>query len=238
VSLKVLGVGVHDVEFLVSNITGDRGGGGAAQLIHPELIRLRVMDESSMYLNCMLHAMQKALETASVETLGPQCMNHNTCFQLVFQSIYLLATIKREGDLDLLKEYYAKTLTKFWDDPAWQTRAADNFVQAFQEMSEEMDKHMDTSDEAIDELVKQLECRTNVQPPNFGRWGSVSAASQVVVKHWTPLYFLAQVVCNDPKNQKKGSYLGKRRQKHQHTTCHYFGSMPFVISSLMSTWTG
>lgn len=112
-SLTVLGIGVQEVDFILSNITGDRGGGGAVQSIHPELVKLGTMPETSTFLTCMLHAMNKALETASMETLGTQGLNNNTCFQLVFQAVMLLASIKKQGGMDLLKDYYSKTLTEF-----------------------------------------------------------------------------------------------------------------------------
>jgi hypothetical protein len=53
----------------------------------------------------MLHAMNKALETASTETLGMQGLNNNSCFQLVYQAVMLLASIKKQGGMDLLKDY-------------------------------------------------------------------------------------------------------------------------------------
>jgi hypothetical protein len=249
-SLTVLGIGVQEVDFILSNITGDRGGGGAVQSIHPELVKLGTMPETSTFLNCMLHAMNKALETASTETLGTQGLNNNSCFQLVYQAVMLLASIKKQGGMDLLKDYYSKTLTEFWNNPEWQERAAENFVQAFDEMTSELEQCEDLSDESVDKLVQHLSCPTNVPHPNFGRWGSVSASSKVVVKHWSAFYFLAQVILN---TDGSNSYIGKiakslldlmdaradiRSRKHRRTMFRSYGSMGFVMPSLMSTWSG
>ena len=100
-SLRILGVGVREVDFEIAVISGDRGGGGAVQTIHPLLVNRGVMDELSTFLTCMLHALQKALETASHDTLGKQGMNHNTCFQLCYQAVMLLVAIKKQGGLVL-----------------------------------------------------------------------------------------------------------------------------------------
>jgi hypothetical protein len=54
----------------------------------------------------------------------------------------------------------------------------------------------------IDELLGG--CPKDVKEPNFGRWGTVSAVAKVVLKHWLPIFYIAQNVQIDEKN---GSYL-------------------------------
>ena len=205
-SVRVLGLNNEEDNLEFSHLHGDRGGGGAVQSLFKPLIDLDVLSELATWTNCMLHALQKALETASLRTFGKQGMNHKTPFQLCFLAIMLLVTVKKKGKRELLKYYYACTLEHLKQSEQWQKIASDNFVHAFNEIIEDVEETEDTSDQIIEKIVKDLDCPSNLMQPNFGRWGTVSSAAKVVLKHWTQIYFMAETI---KKAEKSESYLYK-----------------------------
>jgi hypothetical protein len=46
----------------------------------------------------------------------------------------------------------------------------------------------------LQQLAKKLssKCPTNQADPNFGRWGTISAAAHTVLEHYVPLFYMAQ----------------------------------------------
>eukprot|EP00956_Cyclotella_meneghiniana_P033857 scaffold99548_cov20-Cyclotella_meneghiniana.AAC.1 len=75
-SLSVLGLEEERDNLRFSHLHGDRGGGGAVQSIFPELQSLEVLHILATWTNCMLHALQKALETASIRTFGRTALTY------------------------------------------------------------------------------------------------------------------------------------------------------------------
>ena len=53
-------------------ITGDFGGGGAVQHLHPQPVVGEIMSEDSKETNCTLHGMQKSIENAPKLTMEDQ----------------------------------------------------------------------------------------------------------------------------------------------------------------------
>ena len=87
-SLQSLHVDGFNVEY--SYITGDSGGGAKVQTLHPQLVKIGVMPESSKSMNCLLHAFNLAYETACKDSLGDQGMNKNTTFQMIYLAVLML----------------------------------------------------------------------------------------------------------------------------------------------------
>ena len=94
-SLAKLGLEEERDNLRFSHLHGDRGGGDAVQTIFPALVDLEVLHVLATWINCMLHAVQKALETASIRTFGKQGMGHMNCFQLTYLAIMLMVTVKK-----------------------------------------------------------------------------------------------------------------------------------------------
>ena len=68
--LEVAGLDISMIEFHV--ITGDTGGGGAVQHIHPLLVANEAMNSDSNKVNCQLHGLSKPLQNACKSTFGKQ----------------------------------------------------------------------------------------------------------------------------------------------------------------------
>eukprot|EP00956_Cyclotella_meneghiniana_P017424 scaffold28348_cov21-Cyclotella_meneghiniana.AAC.2 len=205
-SLSVLGLEEERDNLRFSHLHGDRGGGGAVWKIFPELQSLEVLHVLATWTNCMLHALQKALETASIRTFGKQGMGHKNCFQLCYLAIMLMVTVKKKGGRDLLNHYYSRTIARLMQSDEWQRVGDSNFALALQSFMDEIEELEDLSDESIDELIESLKCPANLMQPNFGRWGTVSSAAKVVLDNWTQIYFMAETI---KKAEKSESYLYK-----------------------------
>jgi len=59
-----------NVRVEIAHITGDSGGGAAVHRLHPALVQVHVMEEVSAFLGCDMHALNKPLEVACIETFG------------------------------------------------------------------------------------------------------------------------------------------------------------------------
>ena len=199
-SLQSLMLDGLDVE--ISFIVGDAGGGAAVHQLKPALVKRGVMPEFSDYVNCLLHALNLSYQTACIDSMGDQGMGKNTPFQLCFLAILLLKTIKKQGGLDLLKKYYAMTMTQLLEDETWQENMSCNFVQAFGDLMDEIDESGDSITEHIDEMLK--DCPTNIAQGNFGRWGTISKVAHLVLRHSLALLNMAYSVKDV---EKKGCYL-------------------------------
>eukprot|EP00956_Cyclotella_meneghiniana_P011555 scaffold16259_cov23-Cyclotella_meneghiniana.AAC.1 len=189
----------------------------------------------------MLHALQKALETASIRTFGTQGMGHKNCFQLCYLAIMLLVTVRKKGGRDLLNHYYAKTIEKLMESDEWQRVGGSSFTIALESFMADIEELEDLCDESIENLIEPLECPANLMQPNFGRWGTVSAAAKVVLQNWTQIYFMAETI---KKAEKSESYLYKiansllelmtaKAYKEQENPTHYV-SLPFFSAFCQS----
>jgi len=64
--LRAAGLDTNTVEFFA--ITGDSGGGGAVQHIHPPLVANKTMTKNSKRINCQLHGVAKSLQNSCEAT--------------------------------------------------------------------------------------------------------------------------------------------------------------------------
>jgi hypothetical protein len=205
-SLKALDINNDEVE--IGWICGDSGGGAKVQMLQPALVAKSVMDEDSDFVNCLLHALNLAYETACKDSLGEAGMNRCTTFQLIYlASILMLTTVKKRTNLYTVKSYYSMVMSKLMEDEDYKLAAKDNFVHAFEKLIEVTDDAAeDETDEQREERLKDLinGCPTDVKEPNFSRWGTVSFVARIVLDHWLPLFYMAQ---NIRDNEDNGSYL-------------------------------
>lgn len=141
--------------------------------------------------------------------------------------ILLLKIVKKQGGLDLLKKYYAMTMTQLLEEESWQQNMMSNFVQAFNDLMTEIDESGDGITEHIDELIK--DCPTNIAQGNFGRWGTISKVARVVLKHWMALLNMAFSIKDVEKNScylhtiasELIKLMSSKATKKQDTPTHY-----------------
>jgi hypothetical protein len=205
-SLEPLNLAERNVEIYF--IVGDNGGGAAVHQLYPKLKESGTLAETSDFVNCIFHAMNLAYKIASKDSLGDTGMNALTVFQMCYLAILMLMTIKKQTSLDHLTKIYENTMSQLLKSEEYVDSAGESFIQALEEMVDFVVGDSDTStfdaqrDLRIDELLGG--CPKDVKEPNFGRWGTVSAVANVVLKHWLPIFYIAQNVQIDEKN---GSYL-------------------------------
>jgi hypothetical protein len=207
-SIKALHLDGMDVEFTF--ICGDSGGGAKVQALLPELRdKVKILTADSDFMNCILHALNLSYENACKTSLGDQGMNKYTVFQMCYLAILMLKTVKKQTDLDTLKQYYDLTMTELLNNNDYQAGAGKNFIQAFEELVSNLDDSGDDvsgddvkDDFNIDEIL--MKCPTNIKEPNFSRWGTVSSCAKIVLEHWLPIFYMAQNICTIEKNN---SYL-------------------------------
>jgi hypothetical protein len=65
---KITGLDILSITFHA--ITGNSGGGGVVQHIHPLLKMNKTTSKESKRLNCQCHALRKAFENACINTFG------------------------------------------------------------------------------------------------------------------------------------------------------------------------
>jgi hypothetical protein len=195
-SLEPLNLAERNVEIYF--IVGDNGGGAAVHQLYPKLKESGTLAETSDFVNCIF----------SKDSLGDTGMNALTVFQMCYLAILMLMMIKKQTSLDHLTKIYENTMSQLFKSEEYVDSTGESFIQALEEMVDFVNGDSDTStfdaqrDLRIDELLGG--CPKDVKEPNFGRWGTVSAVAKVVLKHWLPIFYIAQNVQIDEKN---GSYL-------------------------------
>jgi hypothetical protein len=101
-SINVYLGGISD-DIKVYSATGDAGGGGATQHIHPKLIANGTMASDSKRANCALHGMNKAIERAGKDVFRKQGLGHYIPFQLLYVfSTLMKHSIKSYGQENLI----------------------------------------------------------------------------------------------------------------------------------------
>jgi hypothetical protein len=122
----------------------------------------------------------------------------------MYLAILLLTIIKKQTNLATLKSIYAETMSQVMGNDSYRQAASENFLQAFEDMVDVVVAYIDPTepnamrDARMDQLL--ADCPTNIKEPNFSRWGTVSHVAKVVMKHWIPLFYLAQNVKDSNKN--------------------------------------
>jgi hypothetical protein len=133
------------------------------------------MSEFSDYVNCILHAFNLSYEHACKDIFGDQGIHRNTVFQMVYLAVLMMKTIKKNTDINTLKNIYANTMTKALTDQKYKDVTSKNFMQAFDELMDEMDlqeaEKAGFTDELerdlkIDELMGSEAVEQEIQQPN------------------------------------------------------------------------
>jgi len=202
-------------DFKVTAVTGDAGGGAAVQNLLPALVKMGVVDEDAVKINCLMHALNKCLESAGQDTFGQQGVNSRTPFQLLYVFNQLWKAIKEEGGgktkgKRYLDEIYAIVVDELLTNEQWQKEANVNFKQAFEKFEKVLDDLEDLEEDAgIDDLVHFItETPSNIQDPVFSRWKTVMSCTRVVLNYWSQIYFVAVAVKQNQIYKKKHtSYL-------------------------------
>ena len=93
-SMTKLGMaGLNLASIIIKMISGDTGGGGAVQNIHPKLTEKKVMPKGSKKFNCQLHAQNKKLENACIKTFGKHGIGHCNVFQAAHLLVKMIKSI-------------------------------------------------------------------------------------------------------------------------------------------------
>ena len=112
-----------DVEVEFADVTGDTGGGAAVHRLHPALVEIRVMKALSHFLGCDMHAWNKPLEVASVETFGKQGIGCCTPFQLLWLFVQILKTVRKKLTKTKLNQLWGEAVEELRNNSSWQTKA-------------------------------------------------------------------------------------------------------------------
>ncbi len=200
-------------DFNVIAVTGDAGGGASVQNLLPALIKIGAVDDEAVKINCLMHALNKCLESAGQDTFGSQGVNNRTPYQLLYVFNQLWKAIKEEGGSEgksYLDDIYSLVVDKLLSDESWQREAKKNFKQAFSKLRKVLDDLEDLDDDAgIDDLIHFItETPGNIQDPVFSRWKTVMSCTRVVLDYWSQIYFVAVAIKQHQIYQKKhNSYL-------------------------------
>ena len=169
----VLSKPTNEEPLKLSVVTRDTGGGAAVQRLHPELIRINVMDKSSKMLVCDMHNFAKPLEIACVDSWGRQGIGHRTPFQMIWLFIKITKSIRKEVGRKGLNEMWARVTHQVRTDKRWEKIAHANCKAALEEFFIRIET---LEDENIDTVVKvTTEAPANVQDPVFSRWDTILA---------------------------------------------------------------
>ncbi|KAK1733485.1 hypothetical protein QTG54_015773 [Skeletonema marinoi] len=194
--------------FKVTAVTGDAGGGASVHNLLPQLIKCGAVEKSAAKINCVMHGLNKCLESAGQDTFGGQGVNKRTPFQLLFVFNQLWKAIKEEGGgKKYLDSIYSVVVNKLLNDGDWQCEAKKNFKQAFQTFETQLQQLEELDgDKGIDDLVGFItETPSNISDPVFSRWKTVMSCTRVVVQYWTQIYFVAVAIKQREIHQKKHS---------------------------------
>ena len=168
---RFLGDGV----VVVHCASGDAGGGASIQHLHPKLIDLGVMAVKSKEANCSLHGKQKAIENASIKTLGDQGLGCRGPTQMIYVFVCLVKKVKQIGGIKLLDSLWAIVFEEIRNNKKFQDISTKKFPQAWSDLMEKIESFDITDDKSLDDLVKFMtESPRNIQDPVWTRWGSVS----------------------------------------------------------------
>ena len=95
---------------------GDAGGGGSVQSTFDDLIVANVLEDSSRFINCLLHGYSKALQRGSEAVFGKQGMGQNSCLQMIFSIVKVYKRIREEGGIGLADAIQALVIQRLADD--------------------------------------------------------------------------------------------------------------------------
>lgn len=206
---KSLEVFTESTDIKITCLTGDAGGGASVQNLLPALLGINAIDAKAVKVNCLMHALNKALECAGQDTFGEQGIGKRTPYQLLFVFNQLWKAIKEEGGgkkegKKFLDEIYAHATDKLINDSEAQREADANFPQAYRnflDILEDLEDMEGDEDGDLDDLVAFItETPSGNLDPVFSRWKSVMATADVVINYWPQIYFIAVSLVMSQKN--------------------------------------
>jgi hypothetical protein len=129
--------------------TADAGGGGSIDNIGPELIQLGIMDENGKFANCVLHALNKALELAVKGTMGGEGLGVRSPTQMVFVFAKLMDHIRSKGGMAVLDKLWEIIEDELLTNEEWKHYSQTNFTQAWKTFMD----HVTSLDGLEDDLL-------------------------------------------------------------------------------------
>ena len=129
--LSMAGLNLSKIKVFV--ITGDSGGGGAVQNIHPPLKAMKVMCDDSKYFNCQCHALSRMLQVPCEKTFGKQGIGHTNIFQAMYVYVKMLKILHEDGGSEMLDVIHGLVVEKIVDLTEWQMEASISNTTAFEE---------------------------------------------------------------------------------------------------------
>ena len=88
----------------------------------------------SNFLGCDMHAWNKPLEVASVETFGKQGIGCRTPFQLLWLFVQILKTVRKKLTKTKLNQLWGEAVEELRNNSSWQTKAREVGKQSFDEL--------------------------------------------------------------------------------------------------------
>ena len=191
----------------LADLCCDSGGGAAAHRLHPALVEINVMKEVSNYLGCDMHAWNKPLEVACVETFGKQGIGCRTPFQMLWLFVQFLKTMRKKVSKKKLDELWGEAVQELRTNSSWQTQVREVGKQSFDEFMDklaELEESEDATD--LDKAVKLTsEAPSNVADPVLSRWGSVMKSVEVVLDSYPVIFVLVRIVKHSEARTSSGS---------------------------------
>jgi len=185
--------------------TADAGGGGSIDNIRPELIRLGIMKKKNgKFANCVLHALNKALELAVKGTMGGEGLGCRSPTQMVFVFAKLMDHIRSKGGVGVLDKLWETIRDELLVNDDWKHYSQMNFTQAWGSFMVQVTSLDGLEDDLLDLLKKSPR---GIQIPVWTRWQTMIKTTEIFLKNYVQIYFLAIAVKFDEKNDSYGWQL-------------------------------
>lgn len=191
-------------EVKLSVITGDAGGGASVQNLHPALMKNGTMDEKSKRLSCDMHNLNKALETACVDTWGRQGIGHKTPFQMIWLFIRILKHVRKDLSRKYLDKVWAATVKYLRENADWKNTAIVENEIAYADFMNRLDALEGGDNDDCIIADNMYKAPANIQDPVNTRWGTTQAAVKLFCNNWHAIYFFVRTLAIGEKSK---SYL-------------------------------
>ena len=119
--LEKAGLNTSQIEFYT--ITGDTGGGGAVQHMHPPLVSIAMMSKESKRFNCQLHALNRSFQNACEATFGKQGIGQNNIFQGEYVYVKMIRTLHEDGGAEIVDTVHSCVVQRLTTSLEWQEEA-------------------------------------------------------------------------------------------------------------------
>ena len=179
----------------IISITGDTGGGGAVQHIHPPLIANKTMLKESKKFNCQCHGLSRSLQNACEATFGKQGIGQVNIFQGEYVYVKMMRVLHEDGGAEIVDEVHGLVVQKLATSVEWQTEAARHGI-PFDELWNRLMAAPELHDDEIQDDVLDLATHhaRNIKMPNFARWMTIFPARELFLDNWSIIYFIAVAI--------------------------------------------